>query len=578
MTLTLPGPTRPRPYATPSLSVVAVVVGLLAGAVAGVTGIRALVLVAAAVGAAVVVRRPTYLPIVLIGTVYLQEIAPGGAAMSRVAAPFALAVLLLGFAAGRQMPRLRSGTLVLAVAYCAWSLLSVTWSLDERWTFGTPGTLYALSSLAIAVTFLVAVATFVDLRSHVARVCTAYWVLGTIFAAQGLIAWLQGASRSGSLVGDPNYFAMYQLMALPLAIVAVQAFSTTRARIAGWAGLLLIVASVGTSGSRGGVLTLVLTVLLLGIPPAIRAARRRREIVPGVVVLVALAVGAAGAVIPGLVRDATAVRGGVEASRTNLWAAALTASEEHPVFGVGSGAFTPLSNDYLRKTPGVDFSDYRLRDNGQPAHSAYIESLAELGPFGLLLFVSLLMSAVVSLWRTGAMAKGADDLLLLRTSRAVIVSIAAFAAGSLFLSSQSSRALWIVLGLTIALGRITRRTASGPEAVGARRAMVSTVDRLLDARQRLSAAAERRPLAPSAPPTATPEAPSGDSARLDLNAASFEELCALDGIGPATARGILRRRSARRFTSIDELLEVRGIGPRRIAALETLIQVREDEP
>lgn len=66
-------------------------------------------------------------------------------------------------------------------------------------------------------------------------------------------------------------------------------------------------------------------------------------------------------------------------------------------------------------------------------------------------------------------------------------------------------------------------------------------------------------------------APSGP---LDLNTATLEQLDALPGIGPATAKAILDERAKRgRFRSVDDLLDVRGIGPAKFDQLRDLVTV-----
>ena len=64
----------------------------------------------------------------------------------------------------------------------------------------------------------------------------------------------------------------------------------------------------------------------------------------------------------------------------------------------------------------------------------------------------------------------------------------------------------------------------------------------------------------SSPGSGNPAA-SPTIARVPLNTASAEQLDTLPGIGPVTAQAILQWRSDNgQFTTVDELLEVSGIG------------------
>jgi competence protein ComEA len=81
----------------------------------------------------------------------------------------------------------------------------------------------------------------------------------------------------------------------------------------------------------------------------------------------------------------------------------------------------------------------------------------------------------------------------------------------------------------------------------------------------------------TAAPTDTPPASGKKPAPgrlVDLNAATVEELDTLPGIGPVTAAAIIAWRDANgRFTSVDQLGDVDGIGPARLEKLRDLVRV-----
>ena len=61
---------------------------------------------------------------------------------------------------------------------------------------------------------------------------------------------------------------------------------------------------------------------------------------------------------------------------------------------------------------------------------------------------------------------------------------------------------------------------------------------------------------------------------VDLNTATVEELDTLPGVGPVTAAAIIAWRDANgRFTSVDQLGDVDGIGPARLEKLRDLVRV-----
>jgi competence protein ComEA len=86
----------------------------------------------------------------------------------------------------------------------------------------------------------------------------------------------------------------------------------------------------------------------------------------------------------------------------------------------------------------------------------------------------------------------------------------------------------------------------------------------------------RRGEAPLPAPTAGPSAgtASARAGPVDLNTAGPEQLDALPGVGPATAKAIVDYRTRHgRFRAVDDLLSVPGIGPAKLATLKPLVRV-----
>jgi competence protein ComEA len=76
------------------------------------------------------------------------------------------------------------------------------------------------------------------------------------------------------------------------------------------------------------------------------------------------------------------------------------------------------------------------------------------------------------------------------------------------------------------------------------------------------------------PPDASAAAGAPGVQPLDLNQATVDQLDALPGVGPSTAHAIVAWRTEHgRFRRVDDLLEVRGIGPAKLDALRPEVRV-----
>lgn len=64
-------------------------------------------------------------------------------------------------------------------------------------------------------------------------------------------------------------------------------------------------------------------------------------------------------------------------------------------------------------------------------------------------------------------------------------------------------------------------------------------------------------------------------AAVNINTASKEELMTLNGIGEATAEAIIEYRKENKFTKIEDIKNVKGIGDKKFEAIKDDIEVKD---
>jgi O-antigen ligase len=140
--------------------------------------------------------------------------------------------------------------------------------------------------------------------------------------------------------------------------------------------------------------------------------------------------------------------------RLEIWQAAEAVIRDHPLFGTGYGSFPSESNYRLLNTPGVDLTYYYLRPTGAEAHNLYLGTWAELGIVGLVLYVGMIVSTALTLLRTARRARRVGADFVARLANGLLVGLCSWSITSFFLSTETARWFWIMLGLSLALPRL----------------------------------------------------------------------------------------------------------------------------
>jgi len=447
-----------------------ILAGLPAVALGIATGVNpqiAVVLTAGFALAVLCVSRPAALLPILAGGLFLETVAVGGVRFERLIAPVTLLVVAIELI--RRTATIRvAAPLFWATAYALWALAS------GLWTVSMTGTVIGLASLAIAITYMLAFAALLDTQRDLRRVLYVLAITALLVGASSVLAFAgrnpflssstlqQGRAQGG--VGDPEAFAAFQLVLLPLILVLIADARNVWVRALFGLSALVAVASVITAVSRTGYVAGAVLLPLLVFLPARALFRSPRQ---KAVLLLLVVIGLVGILSRPFPRheawkriSATWSPQKVGASRgsgrEDLWIVARQKFREHPFTGIGFGVFPYVSQDYLVQTPGVDLTFYVPRRPGEYlfAHSTYFGSAAELGLPGLLLYFGMLLSIGRALRRFAVRARELGAHFLSRVANAFLLGLVTWAVSSAFLETETSRPFWILLGITLALPKV----------------------------------------------------------------------------------------------------------------------------
>jgi len=262
----------------------------------------------------------------------------------------------------------------------------------------------------------------------------------------------------GDFLGDGNDFALALNVAIPLAFFLLWAGKSLKMRAFAFGILLMLVANVVLSGSRGGTVALA----SIGVFSLVKV---RKRVLSLIVVIVF--VGGILALAPTRYFDRMATIRGYEQDasaqgRIFAWKAGVEMALDHPLVGVGPGNFSE-SYRMIYRPPLA-----RVR-SAIAAHSVYFQILGELGFPGILCLLLFVFFNLRDNRRIRKNLVGKEDdfsRLAHTTSLALDVSLIAFLVGGTFLSAAYYPHFYVITGMIAALRNTAQNSAGTNEKVG----------------------------------------------------------------------------------------------------------------
>jgi probable O-glycosylation ligase (exosortase A-associated) len=249
-----------------------------------------------------------------------------------------------------------------------------------------------------------------------------------------------------SILGDPNDLSLVLLFPASFAMALLMTAGVGRFnRMLGLIGIVLVISAIIATQSRGGLLGSMTVLGLFG------QKRIKSKVVLGAIAGVALL----GLFAVAGISDRTsggAGEDGIDESamgRIHAWGAAWQMALSRPLNGVGLNNF--VANYYLY-TAHWDGKNHAV-------HSTWFGVLGETGFPGLIVFVSMVGTTTFAAFRTSNRLDKRDvEPIAQAMGGATMAGLSAFIVSGTFLTQGFTWPIYILLALTIAIGRYERET------------------------------------------------------------------------------------------------------------------------
>ncbi|MBF0483616.1 MAG: O-antigen ligase family protein [Candidatus Omnitrophica bacterium] len=306
---------------------------------------------------------------------------------------------------------------------------------------------------------------FFDTKERIHRILYVFILIACILSFDGLIQfyWLKkdvlkgivltSSGQVSATFSSANSLGIFLALAIPISIVFL--FESLNKKII-WLNLLSVVLMLWVfvlTVSRGAWLALTFSVILTGITiPVLTSGRlKSKNIFIG---LVGLLVIASIFVLESDFARAHFFQENTGSHRITMWEDSFKMLMDRPILGFGVNTF--MKNfQFFRRDPYY-FLTY--------AHNCYLQMLVEIGIVGFSIFVGMVIVYFRRLLHNLRVLFDEDKQMFL-TGIGVFASLVAFFAHSFvdvdFYSLPLARLWWVLMGIGVAIGKLSNKTKIG---------------------------------------------------------------------------------------------------------------------
>jgi len=367
----------------------------------------------------------------------------------------------------RAWPTLALPSTKLILGLALWMALSV------------PGALWPGGSFVQFVNFAKTAAMYFVIVSAVRgmrdieRLAGVYFIGAAVYSALVLMRFPVNAEAwrlAGLYYYDANDFATFAVSALPIGLYFTYRPGWTLRRLGAAAGLGVLGVGIVRSGSRGGFLALLSTILyLLFCYKALRPLWR--VLIVGMVAFLIFAVASdryweqmRTITSPGQDYNSTE-----EAGRLNVWKRGMGYMFGHPLLGVGADNFSTAEGTLSPQARRAEIGIGKGVRWTAP-HSSFIQTGAELGIPGLALFIGIIAAAFRALrnehlgpqWTTNRAKRSP-------LAQSLTAALVGFTVGASFLSLAYADMFYALVALAAAVRKVSHSQQLGPQPWHARK-------------------------------------------------------------------------------------------------------------